>query len=185
MNAQKLNFFVNDIENLHNEVSDVDIKAHLHAKFADIKEKYLIRKEKNKNDHEEVEKKLKTSLREMPELVEINIGEIKSQCDNNTRAERLSLINRKIKFMEGEGLLISSLKGFLLMKHRDAIGIKPFYKFLADTRENYHYSLFLIKLYKLLNNYKQLQRCKLPVRYFKEKYPMIKQICQNNPEEWE
>ena len=87
--------------------------------------------------------------------------------------------------MEGESLLISSLKGYLLMKHRDAIGVKNFPKFLADTNENYHYALFLIKFHKLVNKYKQLQRCKLPVRYFKEKYPMIKQICQNNAEDWE
>ena len=185
MNAQKLNLFMKEIEKMHSEVDDEGIKAHLHAKFVDIKEKYLVRKEKRKNDYEEIEKKLKESLRDMPEVVTINTEEMKSQCDNSTRAERLNLINRKIKFMEGEPLLISSLKGFLLMKHRDALGITLFYKFLVDTRENYHYTLFLIKLHKLVNKYKQLQRCKLPVRYFKEKYPMIKQICQNNPEEWE
>ena len=185
MNKQKLDLFVKDIENLHNKLDNIDIKNYLCTEFKNIKEKHLVKKEESKNVYEEVEKMLYKSLGEASVLVPINIGEIKSDCNDNVRVERLELVDKKLKSMGGESLLISALKGYLLFKHKNAIGVKDFNKFLDDTEENYDYCNFLIKLHRLVNKYKNLQRCKLPVRFFKTKFVIIKQICCNNPKDWE
>ena len=125
------------------------------------------------------------SRRETSEVIPINLEEFKKNCNNEIRIQRIELVNKKLKFMEGEPLMISSLKGYLLFQHKKAIGTKNFIQFLADTNENYDYSTFLIKFYKLLNKYKNLQKCKLPVRFFKTKFTVIKEICIKNPKDWE
>ena len=123
--------------------------------------------------------------REASAVIPIELEEFKTQSDNTVRIQRIELVNKKLKFMEGEPLAISSLKGYLLFQHKKAIGVRNFVEFLTDTGENYDYSCFLIKLHKLTTKYKNLQHCKLPVRFFKTKFVIIKEICLNNPKDWE
>ena len=186
MNKKELNLFITDIEALHEKVDDENIKSYLCTEFENIKKKHILKNAGSRlNIYKEVEKMLYNNRRETPEVVPINIKEFKEQCDDNVRIERLELVTKKLKFTEGESLLISSLKGHLLLQHKQAIGVKGFIKFLSDTNENYDYCMFLIKLHKLVNKYKNLLCCKLPVRFFKRYYTMIKQICHDNSEEWE
>ena len=185
MNKQKLNAFIIDVDNLHKAVNDNDIKNHLCTEFQRIKKKHIAEKEKSKpNVYDEVEKIMYNSRKEKAEVITVNMDEYKATCDNNTRVQRIELVNKKLQHMEGEPLMISYLKGYLLFCHKDKIGIKNFVEFLANTNENYDYSTFLIKLYKLVDKYKGLQCCKLPVRFFKSKFSIIKQICINNSSDW-
>ena len=186
MNKQKLNAFIIDVDNLHKAVNDNDIKNHLCTEFQRIKKKHIAEKEKSKpNVYDEVEKIMYNSRKEKAEVITVNMDEYKATCDNNTRVQRIELVNQKLQHMEGEPLMISYLKGYLLFCHKNAIGIKNFVEFLANTNENYDYSTFLIKLYKLVDKYKGLQCCKLPVRFFKSKFSIIRQICINNSSDWE
>ena len=175
-----------DMEKMLESVNDKDIKDHLSAEFKIIKEKYLQQKEKQKLDiYEEVKKMMYDSRRETSEVVQVNLQEFETQCNNDTRIQRIKVVNKKLKFMEGEPLVISSLKGYLLFQHKKAIGTKDFIQFLADTGENYDYCTFLIKFYKLLQKYKNLQNCKLPVRFFKAKFAVVKEVCMDNAKDWE
>jgi len=186
MNQEKLNLFLKDVERMHQEIGDENVKSHICKEFKNIKEKYIVKKEKSKkNIFEEVEKKMKSSQGETPELILIDVDEFKKPCNDDVRVERLKAVNKKLKFSENESLVVSSLKGYLLFTHKEAIGAKNFIKFLNDMNENYDYAMFLIKLYKLVKKYKNLHRCKLPVRFFKANYTIIKQICQNNSKDWE
>ena len=125
------------------------------------------------------------SRRETVEVVPVNIEKFKEKCENDIRVERIRLVNQKLKNMEGEPLMISCLKGHLLFKHKESIGVKNFYDFCSDTRENVDYALFLIRLYKLMEKYKQLKYCRMAVRFFRSKFTIIKDICCKNPTDWE
>ena len=175
-----------DIEKLLKSVNDENIKNELCAGFQNIKGNHLQEKEKSKlNLYDEVQKMMYNNRRERVEVIPVNVEEFRAPCDDNTRARRIELVNQKLENMEGEPLLISLLKGQLLFNHKRAIKIKNFIKFLADTGENYDYSTFLIKFYKLADRYKGLKRCKLPVRFIKAKFAIIKEICINNSKDWE
>ena len=171
---------------MHEKVSDVNIKNELCREFETIKEKHFLKTEKNKqNVYEEVQKIMYTSRGETTEFIPIDIEKFKSKCEDTVRAERIKLVNQKLKNMEGEPLMVSSLKGFLLYRHKESIKVKNFYDYCSNTGENYDYCLFLIRLYKLLQKYKKLQSCRLPVRFFRSKFTIIKEICCNNPTDWE
>ena len=186
MDQKKFNLFLHDVEKLHNKVTDSHIKAMLNEEFKNIKESYIIKKKENKiNIYEEVEKKLKTSLGEATtNIISINIEEYRSPCEDHVLVERLKYINEKIKYISNDPLIYSTLKGFLLFRKKESMGPSLFIKFLDDVGESYDYVLFLIKLYKLFDKYKRLCRCRLPVGFFKKHYPLIKQICKNNSDEW-
>ena len=186
MNKQKFSSFIMDIEKMHGEVSDDAIKLQLSNEFKIIKEKHFPKKETNKhNIYEDVKKALYNNIRETVEVVPVDVVEFKSKCDDDVRVERIRLVNQKLQNMEGELLMISCLKGYLLSNHKKSIGAKNFYEFCSNTNENHDYSLFLIRLYKLLEKYKKLQCCRLAVRFFRSKFTIIKEICNNNPEDWE
>ena len=186
MSKQNINSFIIDIEKLINSVNDKDIKEHLSKEFENLKERHFPEKEKKKiNVYEEIKKLMYDNRGETAEVVPIDMEEFKTVCNDNVRIKRINLVNQKIKHMEGEPIMIAYLKGYLLKKHKDAIGVKNFITFLADTNENYDYSTFLIKLYKLIEKYKGLQRCRISVRVFKAKFAIIKEICNNNPKDWE
>ena len=175
-----------DIENLHKKVNDENIKNELCAGFQNIKEKHLQEKEKSKhNVYEEVQKMMYDKRRETSEVIPINLQEFKTQCDNDVRRRRIELVNKNLKHMEGEPLMIYCLKGHLLLQHKKAIGVKNFYDFCKDTGENHDYALFLIRFNKLLLKYKKLQCCRLPIRFFRYKFTLVKEVCVNNPKDWE
>ena len=175
-----------DIENLCKSVEDEVIRENLCTEFEKIKKKHIPEKEKPKpNVYDEVHKLLYNSRREKVEVIPVDVEQFGTPCDDNTRAQRIELINKKLENMEGEPFLISILKGRLLSHHKRSIGVKNFITFLKDTGENYDYSTFLIKLFKLAEKYKQLKCCKLPVRFFKSKFALVKEICKNNPKDWE
>ena len=158
MNKQNLNSFIMDIEKMHKAVNNDEIKSHLCTQFQNIKEKHLPEKEKSKpNIYEEVKKMLYNSRGETAEVVAVDIEKFKTKCDDSIRVERIKLVNQKLKNIEGEPLMISSLKGYLLFQHKNAIGVKKFYEFFSDTEENHDYALFLIRFYKLMQKYKKLQ----------------------------
>ena len=186
MNKQKINAFLMDVDNLHKSVEDEVIKEHLCTEFGKIKKKHFQEKEKPKlNVYDEVHKLLYNSRREKVEVVPVDVEQFGAPCDDNTRARRIELVNRKLENMEGEPFIISLLKGQLLSHHKRSIGVKNFITFLEDTGQNYDYNTFLIKLYKLTEKYKQLKYCKLPVRFFKSKFALVKEVCNNNPKDWE
>ena len=187
MNQKKIEMFITEIEKIHEKVSDVQIKNELCRDFKTLKEKHFPQKETSKKSiYEEVEKKLYNSRGETAEVVPIDIEKFKSKCEDSVRAERIKLVNQKLKNIEGgEPLMISSLKGYLLLNHKDSIGVTNFFKYCSDTKENHDYALFLIRLYKLLDKYKKLQCCKLSVRFFRSRFTVIKEICINNPADWE
>ena len=186
MNKKKLNTFITDIEKMHEKVSDAEIKSELCKEFERIKEKHFPRKETTRqNVYEKVEKLMYNSRGETTEVVPIDIENFKSKCEDNVRVERIRLVNQKLKNMEGEPLMISCLKGYLFLKHKNSIGAKNFHQFCSNTSENHDYSLFLIRLHKLLQKYKKLQSCRLPVRFFRSKFTIIKEICCNNLTDWE
>ena len=167
-----------DIEKLLKSVNDENIKNDL---CAGLQEK----EKKKTNVYEEVQKMMYDNRRETAEVIPIDIEEFKKKCNDDVRVKRIESVNQKLKHMEGEPLAISSLKGFLLSQHKKAIGVKNFYDFCRDTGENHDYSLFLIRLYKLMQKYKKLQCCRLPVRFFKAKLAVVKEVCVNNPKDWE
>ena len=165
-------------------MDDNDIKNHLCTGFETIKKKHIPEKAKP-NIYTEVEKMLYSNRREKTEVITVNMDEYKAPCDDNTRVQRIDSVNQKLKHMEGEPLLISCLKGYLMFHHKKAIGVKNFITFLEDTNENYDYTSFLIRLYKLVEKYKGLRCCKLSVRFLKSKFVIIKEICRNNAKDWE
>ena len=151
-----------------------------------MREKHFPKTEKSKqNIYEEVQKILYASRGETTEAIPIDIEAFKAPCDDKTRIQRIELVNQKLKNIEGEPLMISCLKGHLLMKHKKSIGVKNFYDYCGNTGENNDYCLFLIRLCKLLQEYKKLQCCRLPVRFFRSKFTVIKEICINNSQDWE
>ena len=186
MNKKELDLFIMDIEALHEKVNDGNIKNELSTEFQNIKKKHLPEKVKSKqNVYEETQKMLYNNRGESAESVAVDIEKFKTKCNDTVRVERIKLVNQKLKNMEGEPLMISCLKGYLLMNHKNAIGVKNFYDFCSDAGENHDYALFLIRFYKLMQKYKKLQCCRLPVRFFRSKFTVIKEICCNNPKDWE
>ena len=187
MNKQRINALLMDIESLHKSVEDKAIKEHLSTEFEKIKKKHLpAEKEKPKtNVYDEVHKLLYNSRREKVEVIPVDMEQFGSPCDDKTRAKRLESVNKKLENIEGEPMIVSLLKGQLLFDHKRSIGVKNFIKFLEDTGEKYDYSTFLIKFYKLTEKYKLLKCCKLPVRLFKAKFAIIKDVCNNNSKDWE
>ena len=186
MNKQKINALLMDVENLHKSVEDEAIKEHLHTEFQKIKEKHIPEKEKPKqNIYDEVHKLMYNSRRERVEVIPVDVEQFGAPCDDKTRTKRIESVNKKLENIEGEPMMISLLKGQLLFDHKRSIGVKNFIKFLEDTGEKYDYSTFLIKFYKLTEKYKLLKCCKLPVRLFKAKFAIIKDVCNNNPKDWE
>ena len=185
MNKKELHLFITDIEALHEKVKDKDTRNELNIKFTSIKEEHIKKEKSKQNVHEETQKMLYNSRGESVEVVAVDIEEFKRECNDTTRVERITQVNQKLKTMEGEPLKISCLKGYLLMEHKNAIGVKKFYDFCSTAGENYGYSLFLIRLYKLTQKYKQLKCCKLPVRFFRQRFPFVKEICLSNSKDWE
>ena len=186
MNQKKLNSFISDVEKMHEKVSDVEIRNELCRELQCLKEKHFPKKETNKqNVYEEVQKIMYSSRGETTEVIPIDIEAFKAPCDDKTRIQQIELVNKKLKHMEGEPLMVSFLKGYLFFKHKESIGAKQFYDFCSDAKENFDYALFLIRFYKLMQKYKKLQCCRMAVRFFRSKFTVIKEVCINNLADWE
>ena len=141
MNQQKLQLFICDIEKLHDGIISDDIKSNLCNEFNLIKEKYVLEKETKSlwKRYEEIEKKLKSTQRERegPEAIPIDIVDYRTECKEEVLKERIKKINKKLKNIESESLIFSCLKGFLLWRHKKALGHKDFLTFLDKTDERY------------------------------------------------
>ena len=175
------------IDSVFNEMSErfPQMKEYIEVKREDLKDCFEIKKEERKareDKYEMVEKRLKESINP------INTREIDTLVDDGAttieqKIKRIKFLSQKLNCVKLLPLEYAVAQGNIFASVKKD-GRKEYSKFIKDVNFTISYANFLINLAKLINKYKILGKCNLPIRFFKQNFALIKDICKENKDDW-
>ena len=127
---------------------------------------------------------LKTSVNKQRRQSYFDVEDYMKRDTPEDCVDSINTLSKAIGNAHKDILFYSALQGDILSTLKEAFSTSFSVLLKNNINISRSHAFFLMKFYKLIDEYPKLLQCEVPLNYFKKNFSMIKTICERDENSW-